>query len=261
MSSTPAEESTRFADRVVVVTGALGGIGESTVRAFRGAGATVIGLDVAAGRAASGDDGLEGVDYVACDLTDSGQVDEVFAEIGRDHGKVDVVVNNAAIGAKGTVETATDEDWSQVFDLNVYGVARVSRAALPLLRASDAGAVVNVASVNALIGTPVRAVYSASKGAVAALTRAMAADLLADRIRVNAVYPGPVLTAVTGRYDEDREAAIELMRERQPLGRLIDADEIASSILYLSDPLHRSLTGMELRYDGSLSEVVNVGTA
>lgn len=258
MPPTTAADSTRFAGRVVVVTGALGGIGEATVEAFRAAGATVVGLDVAAGPAVGG---AGGVHQLACDLTDSREVEEAFAEVGRSHGKVDVVVNNAAIGAKGTVETATDEDWSQVFDLNVFGVARVSRAAIPLVRASDAGAIINVASVNALIGTPMRAVYSASKGAIAALTRAMAADLLADRIRVNAVYPGPVLTSVTGRYDDDREAAIELMRQRQPLGRLIDAEEIASSILYLSDPLHRSLTGVELRYDGSLSEVVNVGTA
>lgn len=244
-----------FDGRIVAVTGAGGGIGSATAAAFAAAGATVYGLDLGEGPA------IDGVTWLTCDVTDEAGVAGAFGHIGEAHGKLDVVVNNAAVGAKGSVETAAAEDWSSVFDINVFGVARVSRHALPLLRKSDGGSIVNVGSVNALVGTPLRAVYSASKGAVAALTRAMAADLLDEGIRVNAIHPGPVLTPVTGRYDDDRDEAIRLMTQSQPLGHLIGVDEICAAILYLASPTNRSLTGAALRYDGSLSEVVNVGTA
>ncbi len=244
-----------FDGRVVAVTGASGGLGSAIVAAFAAAGAAVIGLDLEPGRP------LDGVSQIACDVTDDAAVEDAFARVASTHDRLDVVVNNAGIGAKGTIETASPEDWSAVFDLNVFGLVRVSKHALPLLRRSDAASIVNIGSVNAVIGTPLRAVYSASKGAVAALTRAMAADLLDEGIRVNAVHPGPVLTAVTGRYDDDRDEAIRLMTQSQPLGRLIDAEEIASTVLYLAQPALRSLTGAEVRYDGSLSEVVNVGTS
>lgn len=244
-----------FDGRVVAVTGASGGLGTAIAAAFAAAGANVVGLDLASGQQ------LDGVTWIDCDVTDDAAVEDAFAWMDSTHGRVDVVVNNAGIGAKGTIETASPEDWSAVFDLNVFGLVRVSKHALPLLRRSDAASIVNIGSVNAVIGTPLRAVYSASKGAVAALTRAMAADLLDEGIRVNAVHPGPVLTSVTGRYDDDREAAVRLMTVSQPLRRLINAEEIAATVLYLAGPAHRSLTGAEIRYDGSLSEVVNVGTS
>jgi 2-keto-3-deoxy-L-fuconate dehydrogenase len=254
MSTSPSLAMPAFAGRVVAVTGASGGLGTAIATAFVAAGADVVGLDLETGQQ------IDGVNWIECDVTDDAAVEDAFAHVAATHGRLDVVVNNAGIGAKGTIETASSEDWSTVFDLNVLGLVRVSKHALPLLRGSDAASIVNIGSVNAVIGTPLRAVYSASKGAVAALTRAMAADLLDEGIRVNVVHPGPVLTSVTGRYDDDRDAAIRLMTESQPLGRLIDAGEIAAAVLYLAGPANRSLTGAEICYDGSLSEVVNVGT-
>lgn len=242
-----------FASRVVAVTGAAGGLGSATAAAFVAAGATVVGLDPVVGAAPD-------VSWVTCDVTDDGAVAAAFARVGDEFGRLDVLVNNAGISVRGTVETATDEDWLRVFDVNVFALGRTSRHALPLLRRSDAAAIVNVGSVNAVAGTPLRAVYSASKGAVAGLTRAMAADLLDEGIRVNAVHPGPVLTAATGRNDVDRDAAVRLMTASQPLGRMIAAEEIAEAVVYLARPGNRSLTGAELVYDGSHTEVVNVGT-
>ncbi|GAA1749938.1 SDR family oxidoreductase [Aeromicrobium alkaliterrae] len=243
-----------FTGRVVAVTGAGGGIGSATARAFSAAGATVVGLDLTEGELP------DGVSFLRCDVTDDATVAAAFSRLASEHGRLDVLVNNSGVPSRGTVETATDAEWLRVFEINVFGLARVSRHALPLIRATGSGSIVNVASVNAVAGTPLRAVYSASKGAVAALTRAMAADLLEEGIRVNAVHPGPVLTAGTGRNDDDREAAIRLMEASQPLGHMIDVDEIADAIVYLARPSNRSLTGAELLYDGSHVEVVNVGT-
>jgi 2-keto-3-deoxy-L-fuconate dehydrogenase len=241
--------------RVAAVTGAGSGIGLAAARAFAAAGTTVVGLDLREGPP------VPGVAWIRCDVTDDESVANAFARIRSTYSKLDALVNNAGIGAKGSVETATDADWLGVFDVNVFGVARVSRYALPLLREGDSSAIVNVASSTAVAGTPLRAVYSASKGAVAALTRAMAADLVAEGVRVNAICPGAVHTSVTGRYDADPAAAVRLLTERAPLGHLIGVDEIARAILYLADPGNCSLTGVEFRYDGGITEVVNFGTA
>ncbi|GAA1011039.1 3-oxoacyl-ACP reductase [Acrocarpospora pleiomorpha] len=243
------------AGRIVAVTGAGSGIGLATASAFAAAGMTVVGLDLREGPP------TERIGWIPCDVADDASVSAAFAALGDAYGKLDVVVNNAGIGARGSVETATDDDWLQVFGVNVFGVARVSRHSIPLLRLGHSATIVNVASSVAVAGTPLRAVYSASKGAVAALTRAMAADLVAEGIRVNAVYPGAVHTAVTGRYDADPDAARQLLTARMPLGHLIGADEIARAIVYLADPANRSLTGAEFRYDGGITELVNFGTA
>ncbi|WP_073455557.1 SDR family NAD(P)-dependent oxidoreductase [Pseudonocardia thermophila] len=254
MTTDLAESGGASSGRVAVVTGAGSGIGLATARAFLAAGTTVIGLDVR-------DESPEpGMDWIRCDVTDDAAVAAAFARIRETHGKLDVLVNNAGIPAKGTIEEATDADWQAVFDVNVFGVARVTRHALPLLRLGESAVIVNVSSGAALVGTPLRAVYSASKGAVAALTRALAADLVDVPIRVNAIFPGAVHTPIRGEHEEDPGAAVRRLTERAPLGYLIEADEIARAILYLADPANRSLTGTGLRYDGGITELVNFGT-
>lgn len=255
MNMTRRSSGSALSGRIVAVTGAGSGIGYATATAFAAGGATVYGLDVHEGAE------TPGVTWVDCDIADDASVAAAFARIGDSHSRLDVVVNNAGVGAKGSVESAPDDEWLRVFNVNVFGVGRVSRHAIPLLRAGESPAIVNVSSAAAVVGTPVRAIYSASKGAVAALTRAMAADLLADGIRVNAIYPGAVYTPFTGRHDADPDAARELLTAHAPLGYLIDIDEIAYAILYLADPGNRSLTGAEFRYDGGISEIVNLGTA
>ena len=180
-------------------------------------------------------------------------VERVVAEFGR----IDIVVNNAGIGAQGTIEANADDEWHRVFDINVLGMVRVARAALPHLRRSPAAAIVNTSSIAATAGLPQRALYSASKGAVAALTRAMAADHLREGIRVNAVNPGTADSpgspaCSTQRPTRSRAAALEA---RQPHGRLVSADEVADAVAYLASPRSGSTTGIALAVDGGMQEL------
>ena len=149
-------------------------------------------------------------------------------------GGIDVLVNNAGIGASGTVEDNPDEQWHRVFDVNVVGLVRVTRAALPYLRASSNAAVVNTCSIAATAGLPQRALYSATKGAVQSLTLAMAADHLGEGIRVNCVNPGTADTPWVARLveaAEDPEAERAALNARQPMGRLVTAEEVAAAML------------------------------
>ncbi len=171
-------------------------------------------------------------------------------------GGLDVVVNNAGIGAQGTVVDSADEEWFRVLDVNVVGMARVCRAAWPYLAASDRAAIVNLASIAASAGLPQRAVYSASKGAVLALTRAMAADGIVEGIRVNAVSPGTADTPWVARLLDsaaDPPAERRALEARQPHGRLVSAEEVAGAVLYLASPRAGSTTGAELAVDGGMS--------
>jgi NAD(P)-dependent dehydrogenase (short-subunit alcohol dehydrogenase family) len=142
-----------------------------------------------------------------------------------------------------------------VLDLNVVGIARVTRAALPYLRRSSAAAIVNTCSIAATAGLPQRALYAASKGAVLALTRAMAADHVAEGIRVNCVNPGTVATPWVDRLladAPDPAAERAALQARQPHGRLVSAEEVAAAIAYLASPLAGSTTGTDLAVDGGM---------
>jgi 2-keto-3-deoxy-L-fuconate dehydrogenase len=141
-------------------------------------------------------------------------------------------------------------------DVNVLGIVRVSRAALPALRRSPVACIVNTCSIAATAGLPQRALYSASKGAVLALTRAMAADHIGEGIRVNCVNPGTADTPWVGRLlavAEDPEAERAALEARQPMGRLVTADEVAAAIQYLASPAAGSTTGTDLAVDGGMS--------
>jgi 2-keto-3-deoxy-L-fuconate dehydrogenase len=192
----------------------------------------------------------------ACDVRDDSTVraaiDDVIARLGR----LDIVVNCAGIGAQGTVEAATDEEWQTVFDVNVVGTARVSRAALPHLRRSPSAAIVNVASIAATAGLPERAVYSASKGAIVSLTLAMAADHVREGVRVNCVNPGTADTPWVDRLlstAADPAAERAALQARQPNGRLVSAAEVAHAVAYLASPLAGATTGTALEVDGGMA--------
>ncbi|HZG90416.1 MAG TPA: SDR family oxidoreductase [Pseudonocardia sp.] len=233
-----------------LVTGGASGIGARIAEVFRAEGAAVAVLDreEPAGLA-------DGMVAVTADIADDAAVRAAVEQAVAALGGLDVLVNNAGIGAQGTVESATDDDWARVLDVNVVGTARVSRAAWPHLRASSRAAVVNTASIAAVAGLPERAVYSASKGAVLALTRAMAADGMPDGIRVNAVNPGTADTPWIGRLlDSAPDPAAEraALEARQPHGRLVSADEVAQAVLYLASPLATSTTGTTLAVDGGM---------
>jgi 2-keto-3-deoxy-L-fuconate dehydrogenase len=243
---------TDFDGLVAVVTGGASGIGAATARLLQARGAQVAVLD----RSTEGTP--DGVLAVACDVTDTVAVDAGVATVVERLGALDVLVNNAGIGATGDVGQNEDAEWARVLDVNVTSIARVTRAALPHLRRSEHAAVVNMCSAVAFVGVRQRALYSASKGAVLALTLAMAADHVQEGIRVNAVAPGTADTPWVGRLltaADDPEAAAEALRKRQPLGRLVAADEVAYAIASLASPLAASTTGTVLRIDGGMTSL------
>jgi NAD(P)-dependent dehydrogenase (short-subunit alcohol dehydrogenase family) len=244
--------SNDFTGLVAIVTGGASGIGAAIAARLQGAGASVAVFDVQPDAAPHADLA------VAVDVTDDASVRAGVKRVVAEFGRIDVLVNNAGIGAQGTVEASTDAEWHRVFDVNVVGMARVTRAALPHLRLSPAAAVVNTSSIAATAGLPERALYSASKGAVAALTRAMAADHLREGIRVNAVNPGTADTPWVGRLlDSAADPAAEraALEARQPHGRLVSADEVADAVAYLAGPASRSTTGIAIAVDGGMQEL------
>jgi 2-keto-3-deoxy-L-fuconate dehydrogenase len=238
--------------RRAIVTGGASGIGLDTAQLIESLGGRVVVLDRAIGGLPAGLAGLK------ADVSDDSAVRAAVDEAARILGGIDVVVNNAGIGAQGTIESHGDDEWHTVLDINLLGTVRVSRAALPHLRHSTTAAIVNVCSIAATAGLPDRALYSASKGAILSLTRAMAADLLPEGIRVNAVNPGTADTPWVGRLlSSAADPVVEraALEARQPHGRLVTGDEIARAIVYLASPTSGSTTGTSIAVDGGMAEL------
>jgi len=235
-----------------VVTGGASGIGLAVALTLRDRGAMVTVLDLQAENLPAG------LAALVCDVSDSASVLAAVDEAAAVMGGLDIVINNAGIGASGTVENNSDEEWHRVFDLNVVGMVRVARAALPHLRRSEHAVIVNTCSAVATVGLPERALYSATKGAVLSLTLSMAADHLREGIRVNCVSPGTVDTPWIGRLlsaSADAVAERVALEARQPIGRLVSANEVAAAVCYLASPLAGSTSGVNLAVDGGLQEL------
>jgi 2-keto-3-deoxy-L-fuconate dehydrogenase len=242
-----------FEGLVAVVTGGASGIGAATAIQLRERGASVAVLDRAYSAV-----GRDGMLEVPCDVADPHSADAAIDIVGSALGAIDVLINNAGIGASGDVSQNDDEEWHRVLSVNVVGIARMPRAALPFLLRSSHAAIVNTCSVLADVGVPQRALYSASKGAVRSLTLAMAADFVKQGIRVNAVTPGTADTPWVRRLLDqapDAEAAAIALRGRQPMGRLVTAGEVAFAIAYLASPLSSATTGTLLAVDGGMAGI------
>ncbi len=236
---------------VVVVTGSTGGIGSATAGVFAGAGWTVIGVDRRDGE-------RRGIQhFFRADLADEKASLKTFAAIGEATGRIDALVNNAAIQMCKPIIDTTVAEWDEVMSANVRSVYLAVRHAYPIMRAGG-GAIVNVSSVHAVATSTNIAAYAASKGAVLALTRALAVELAPDRIRVNAVLPGavdtPMLRGGLGRGnagDVGEDDLVVRLGERHPLGRVGQPREVAEAILFLCDVARSSfLTGHALVVDG-----------
>jgi 2-keto-3-deoxy-L-fuconate dehydrogenase len=241
-----------FDSLVAAVTGGGSGIGAAVVRELMTQGARVAVLDLDPSGAPAGSLA------VRTDVADDTSVRNAVAQVERELGRLDVLVNNAGIGAQGTVADNDDAEGLRVLDIKVLGMVRASRAALPALRRSPAAAIVNTGSIAATAGLPQRVLYSASKGAVLALTRAMAADHLAEGIRVNCVNPGTADTPWIARLLEradDPEAERAALEARQPHGRLVSAEEVATAVAYLASPRSGSTTGTSIAVDGGMHEL------
>ncbi len=248
------EQTAEFAGLAALVTGGASGIGLATARLLAARGARVASLDRVGADAQS-----THIYPIIADVTDDDAVRAAIGEVGRALGQLDILVNNAGIGAQGTVADNDDDEWHRVLDVNVLGIVRTTRAALPLLRQAviDRGqaAIVNTCSIAATAGLPQRALYCASKGAVYSLTLAMAADHVAEGIRVNCVNPGTADTPWVGRLLDaapDPAAERAALNARQPMGRLVTAEEVAAAIAYLASPLAGATTGTALAVDGGM---------
>jgi meso-butanediol dehydrogenase / (S,S)-butanediol dehydrogenase / diacetyl reductase len=190
------------------------------------------------------------------DVADSTQVQRMIRETVGRFGRLDVLVNNAGYGFPGSVTETAEEDWNKLMAVNVNGVFFGCKYAIPEMRARGGGAIVNTASVVAVVGIRDRAAYCASKGAVAALTRAMALDHVADNIRINAIAPGTIDSPYFQEMFAKSERAVELRRElesRQAMNRLGRPEEIANGILFLASDESSFMTGTVLTIDGGMT--------
>ncbi|TFD46908.1 SDR family oxidoreductase [Cryobacterium frigoriphilum] len=245
-------QSEEFTGLNALVTGGASGLGLAISRRLRSGGAKVAVLDINP----PGD--AEGLFFVSANIGDTDAVNDAVRNVELSFGGIDIVVNNAAIGAKGTVEDNGDDEWHEVFNVNVLGAVRVTRAALPLLRRSARPAVVNICSVAASVGLSERALYGATKGALSSLTLQMAADHLHEGIRFNSVEPGTADTPWVQRLlsaAEDPVLERKILESRQPHGRLVSPEEVAEAVAYLASPRALSTTGTSLTVDGGLTSL------
>jgi 2-keto-3-deoxy-L-fuconate dehydrogenase len=224
---------TRFTGKRALVTGAGSGIGAAVARLLADEGAEVVAADLA------------GTD-VQIDVRDEAQV----AAVAHD---VDVLVNVAGIGSTTSAPETPLEVWEDVFAVNARGTFLCCKHAIPGMAERGRGSIVNIASVAALVGLRNRAAYCASKGAVVALTRALAVDHVADGIRVNAVCPGTVDSPWVRRLVEDAGESLDDLRARQPMGRLGLPEEIADAVAYLASDAAAFVTGTTLVIDGGMT--------
>ena len=250
----------RLEGKRAVVTGAGSGIGRAIAVRLAEEGARVVLADVdeGAAEAVAAEIGEAGGEALAqkTDVTKAADVEALVARAVEAWGGLDVMVNNAGVGVAGTAPVTGEEDYDFVMDVAVRGTFLGMKYAIPAIRDSGGGSVVNMSSVAALVGIPDRAVYSAAKGAVLAITRAAAIDHVAEGVRVNAIAPGTVDTPwigrITGGYDDPEEARAN-MQARQPHGRFVTPEEIAAMAAYLASDESGSVVGACMVVDGGVT--------
>lgn len=246
----------RLSGKVAFVTGATGGIGEVTARLFAHEGARVAiagrrvdrGEAVAAEIAAAGGEAV----FVRTDVSEPDSVDASFAEVFDRFGRLDVLFNNAggSSSADGPLTVAPIEEFWRCIRLDLFGTWLCSRAAIPLMRKSGGGSIVNSASIVSEMGVPNRDAYTAAKGGIIALTRSMAVEFAADGIRVNVVIPGAVMTPRVAAFFE-REPHLKKQEEAYLLG-FADPVDVANAVLFLASDESRKTTGQKLPVDSGI---------
>lgn len=251
---------TRLAGKVAIVTGGASGIGAATCRLFAqegAAGVLIADINEAPGKTLEAELIGHGgsVTFRLLDVAQSTQWAETVDHALVRYGRLDVLVNNAGRGtpvSRPIIENTTDEAWDQMLSTNAKGVFLGMRAAIPAMRRSSGGSIINVASIYAMVGSPLGTAYSASKGAVRALTRTAAVQYAKEGIRVNAVFPGYVETPMTREWHA--QPAVRQDRTAQTLlGRLAQPEDIAWAILYLASDESAYVTGSELVIDGGVT--------
>ncbi len=246
----------RLAGRIAVVTGAGSGIGRATAALLAAEGAHVWATDVDGASAEASAAAICAAGHVASamavDVSRGQDVTALFRSLEQAHGRVDILVNNAGLNVRADFRHLSDADWVKIREVNLDGVLRVARDGFALLRASGDGALVNIASIMAHRGLRQLAAYSATKGAVAALTRALAVEYAPFKIRVNTVAPGFVETALTARVLKVPQFSKALL-DQTPMGRFGTPEEIARAVLFLAGPEASYITGTEIAVDGGMT--------
>ena len=253
----------RVDGKVTVVTGAASGIGRVAAIALAEEGASLVigdvndaGADVAREIERSGGR----CRFVRADVRSWGDVDRLIGTAVDEHGRLDVLVNNAAVAIPGSAGAMSEDDWSRVLDVNLSGVWRGMRLAIPHLREARGGSIVNMSSVQSLVGFVGWAGYAASKGGINALTQQAAVEYAPDAIRVNAIVPGTIMTEMNERILAEHPDPNDLMTSwtsMHPLGRVGRPEEVATAIVYLASDESSFVTGTLLRVDGGM--VVRAG--
>jgi NAD(P)-dependent dehydrogenase (short-subunit alcohol dehydrogenase family) len=248
----------RLEGKVAIVTGGGSGIGRAIAAAFAQEGAHVVicGRDQVRLNAAAREIATGGADCVAIssDLRESGAVDKLVNATVERFKAIHILVNNAGVLIPGTAESLSEDQWEQTFSTNVRGPWLLARAALPHLRAAGGGSIINIGSVLSTLGAPNRVAYAASKGAVLAMTRAMALDHAAEKIRVNCICPGIVETEMVAAFNMD-EATRKRRLAMHPLGRFGQPQDIAGLAVFLASDESSWITGAEYVVDGGYSAV------
>lgn len=250
----------RLQNKIILITGSGSGIGKATALLFAKEGATVIVNDLAA------DKGQETVDeisanggkarFIQADVTDAASVKSMVDDIIAEFGKIDVLFNNAGVSGVGAIHEVEPDAWDRVITINIRGVFLPSKYVIPHMMEQNNGSIINMSSCIAEIGLARRASYSATKGAVLALTKSMQVDYAPHGIRVNALMPGTVLTPFVEQYlrtsYDDIEAGYESLRKRQLSGDLLRPEDVAKAALFLASDDSKFMMGSPLYIDGGV---------
>ncbi len=247
----------RLEEKRAVVTGAGAGIGRAIALRLGAEGARVVIADVDEEGAKKVAAELEGDSLVhRADVTKEGEVEALIRRVVEEWDGLDVMVNNAGVGIAATTPETAEEDWDLVLDVCLKGTFFGMKHAIPAIRDSGGGSVINMSSIAALVGLNDRAAYSAAKGGILSLTRAAAIDHVGEGVRVNCIAPGtvdtPWVARITSGYDDPEEAR-ETMKARQPHGRLVTPEEIAAMAAYLASDEAGSVVGACMVVDGGMT--------
>jgi len=243
----------RLTGKVAIITGGGSGIGKAIARAFVREGAKVViaGRDTRKLDRAVAEIVGECL-AVSADVSSTNDVQKLVSAAMETFKRIDILVNNAAMLLPGTAESISEEDFDQTFNINVRGLWLLSRAVLPHMRATGGGSIINIGSVLSLLGARNRVAYSASKGAVMAMTKAMALDHAAENIRVNCIAPGIVATEMVEKFNTD-EAARRQREAMHPMGRFGQPEEVANAAVFLASDESGWTTGSVITVDGGYS--------